>query len=83
MLYIAFAGKSGGYNPPAPPAPPPMSMAIVDASPVGISAILAQREPNSQQYKIISYASRQLKLVERRYSQTDREALALVWGIEH
>ena len=59
------------------------SMVIVDASPVGISGILTQRGPNSQQYKIISYASRPLTPVERRYSQTDREALALVWGIEH
>ena len=54
------------------------SMVIVDASPVGISVLLAQREPNSQQYKIISYASRSLTPVERQYSQTDREALASV-----
>ena len=59
------------------------SMVIVYAFPVGISAILAQREPNSQQYKIISYASRSLTPVERTYSQTDREAPALVWWIEH
>ena len=59
------------------------SMVIADAFPVGISAILAQREPNSQPYKIISYASRSLTPIERKYSQTDREALALVWGIEH
>ena len=59
------------------------TMVIVDASPVGISAILAQREQDSPQYKVIAYASRFLTPVETRYSQTDREGLALVWGIEH
>ena len=58
-------------------------MVIVDASAVGISAILAQREQDSPQYKVIAYASRSLTPVEKRYSQTDREGLALVWGIEH
>ena len=52
----------------------------VDASPVGISAILSQqpkhREVNHQQ--IISYASRALSDVEKRYSQTEKEALAIV-----
>ena len=42
-----------------------------DASPVGISAIL------EQEGKVISYASRSLTEVEGRYSQTEREALAL------
>ena len=57
----------------------------VDASPVGISAILSQqpkhREVNHQQ--IISYASRALSDVEKRYSQTEKEALAIVWAVEH
>ena len=59
------------------------SLVIVDGSPQGISAILAQRERQGQPYKIISYASRALSPVERRYSQTDIEGLSLVWGIEH
>ena len=59
------------------------SIVIVDGSPYGISAILAQKEKSSQQYKIISYASRALSPVEKRYSQTDIEGLSLVWGIEH
>ena len=33
--------------------------------------------------KIVSYASRALDDVESRYSQTEREALAVRWGIEH
>ena len=58
-------------------------MVIVDGSPFGLGAILAQREYQDHQYKIISYASRPLTPVERRYSQTDIEGLSLVWGIEH
>ena len=49
----------------------------VDASPVGLAAIL------SQDNKIIAYASRALSPVEQRYSQTERECLSIVWGIEH
>ena len=59
------------------------SMVIVDTSPVGISAILAQRQKVSQQYKMIAYASRSLTLSNKRYSQTDKEGLALVWEVEH
>ena len=59
------------------------TMVTVDGSPFGPDAILAQREHQGHQYKIISYASRPLTPVERRYSQTDNEGLSLVWGIEH
>ena len=55
----------------------------VDASPVGLSAILSQRTPGQDDDKVISYASRALTAVETRYSQTEKEALAVVWGIEH
>jgi hypothetical protein len=50
---------------------------IVDASPVGLAALLVQVG------KVISYASRALSDVESRYSQTEREMLAVVWGVEH
>ena len=59
------------------------SLIIIDGYLYGISAILAQKEHNSHQYKILSYASRSLSPVEKRYSQTDIEGLSLVWGIEH
>ena len=50
---------------------------LVDASPVGISAILSQDE------RVVMYVSRALTEVEQKYSQTDREALAVVWACEH
>ena len=53
------------------------TMLIVDASPVGLAALLTQNG------KIIAYASRALTEVETRYSQTEKEALAIVWAIEH
>ena len=50
---------------------------IVDASPVGLGGLLMQDG------KVISYASRALSDVESRYSQTEREMLAVVWDVEH
>ena len=53
----------------------------VDASPVGLGAILTLKHPDGQ--KVITYASKALSPVEQRYSQTEREALAVVWACEH
>ena len=53
---------------------------IVDASPVGLGAILVQ-DTKDERF-VISYASRALTPVEQRYSQTKREALAVVFGCE-
>ena len=55
----------------------------VDASPVGISAILSQNTKNRDDSKIIAYASHSFTDVERRYSQTEKEALSFVWAIKH
>ena len=59
------------------------TLVLVDASPVGLSAILSQRAKGSNNAQIIAYGSRALTSTEKRYSQTDKEALAIVWGIEH
>ena len=50
---------------------------IVDASPVGLGAVLTQTG------KVVAYASKSLSDVEKRYSQTEKESLAIVWGCEH
>ena len=55
----------------------------VVANPVGIAAILTQKSRNNEPTQTISYASRALTPVEQRYSQTEREALAVVWACEH
>ena len=46
-----------------------------------MSGILIQRDENLDP-EVISYASGSLSKVERRYSQTEHEALAIIWGCE-
>ena len=53
---------------------------IADASPVGLGAVLVQEQNGN--WRPVYYASRSLTAVERRYSQTEREALALAWACE-
>ena len=50
---------------------------IVDASPTGLGSILLQDD------RAIAFASRSLSDVESRYSQTERDALGVVWACEH
>ena len=54
---------------------------VTDASPSGLSAILMQNTPGEDR-RVVAYSSRALTDVERRYSQTEREALAIVWAVE-
>ncbi len=51
-----------------------------DASQVGLGAILVQEQNGVK--RAVCFASRSLSDVERRYSQTEKEALAVVWGCE-
>ncbi|KAL1446335.1 hypothetical protein WDU94_012228 [Cyamophila willieti] len=52
-----------------------------DASPYGIAAVLSHTIDNTEHP--IAYASRSLTSSEQNYSQLDREALALVFGVTH
>ncbi|KAK7096606.1 hypothetical protein V1264_005882 [Littorina saxatilis] len=55
---------------------------VVDAGPNCAGAVLAQCDQKDIRH-IVAYASRALTDVESRYSQTVREALAVVWTCEH
>ena len=55
---------------------------VVDASPVGLGAILSQEQEDGF-FKPIAYGSRSLTDTETRYSQTEREALAVLWSCQH
>ena len=56
------------------------TMLICDASDVGLCGILIQEQDGET--KVISYASRGLSYAEKRYSTTEKEALACVWACE-
>ncbi|CAM1332867.1 Uncharacterised protein r2_g4210 [Pycnogonum litorale] len=53
---------------------------IADASPYALGSVLTQLQDGV--WRVVSYASRSLTDVERRYSQMEKEALALVWACE-
>ena len=53
---------------------------IAGASPVGLGAVLVQK--GDWEHRAVCYASRSLSDTERRYSQTEKDALALVWSCE-
>lgn len=53
---------------------------IADASPVGLGCVLVQFRDDVP--RVVGYSAKSLTDVERRYCQTKREALALVWGVE-
>ena len=54
---------------------------VTDTSPVGLGAVLQQRQEDGV-YKAVYYASRKLRDPETRYSQFEKEALAVKWACE-
>ena len=54
---------------------------IVDTSPCGLCALLNQKQSNGD-FRLVVYASRTLTPTERRYSQMEREALAVLFPIQ-
>ena len=57
------------------------SKVVTDASPFGLGGMLLQQQHDGD-WKVVTYVSRALTPVESRYSQTEREMLAVVWAIE-
>lgn len=53
-----------------------------DASPSALGAVLVQTNEEGES-RIISFASKSLSPTEQRYAQTQREALGIVWAVEH
>ena len=53
---------------------------VADAGPEGLRAVLLQLQDNG--WRAVSYASRNLSEVERRYAQTEKELLSLAWACE-
>ena len=52
-----------------------------DASPTDLGAVLVQYSADDTP-RVVQYATKSLTPVQKRYSQTDREALALAWGTD-
>ena len=57
------------------------TLLTVDASPVGIS--VSQKVKGQKDPQVVTYASRALTAVEKRYSQTWKESLGIVWGTQN
>lgn len=68
--------KTLGYYDPAD-----KTQVIADASPVGLGAVLIQTDSSGS--RIVAYGNKSLSDCEKRYCQTEKEALALVWAVEH
>ena len=54
----------------------------VDANPTGLGAVLSQQQADGE-WAPVAYASRALTDTEQRYSQIEREVIAIHWGCRH
>ncbi|XP_062713896.1 uncharacterized protein K02A2.6-like [Aedes albopictus] len=54
---------------------------MTDASPIGLGAILIQTDSLGNS-RVVTCASKSLTDTEKRYCQTEKEALAIVWSVE-
>lgn len=54
----------------------------VDAGPGGLGALLAQRAPHGGVDRPLAFASRSLNASERNYSQIQKEATAIIFGVK-
>ena len=61
--------------------PKASTVVVVDASPVGVGAVISQMQPDGTM-RPISYASRSLSPVEQRHSQIERECLAILFAVQ-
>lgn len=52
-----------------------------DASSYGLGAVMLQDQPSGER-RAVAYVSRALTTTETRYSQTEKEALAVTWAVE-
>lgn len=58
------------------------TIVFTDASPFALGAVLVQANAEGVE-RVISFASKSLTQTEQRYPQTQREALGIVWAVEH
>lgn len=62
------------YNPEHP------TIVSADSSSFGLGAVLLQDQPSGER-RVVAFASRSLTATEQRYSQTEKEALAVTWAV--
>lgn len=54
---------------------------FADASPTALGAVLIQTNSHGES-RVVCYASKSLTDTEKRYCQTEKEVLSLVWSVE-